>query len=56
MDVKEGLGTDPLAGLYPSEYMEGKRPLSSISYGGLVHNHTEINTDPRPDIQLHRAR
>ena len=58
MDVKEGLGTDPLAGLYPStaaEYMEGKGPLSSNACGGLAHIHTEINADPRPDIQLHMA-
>jgi len=56
MDVRDGLGLDPLAGLYPSTnaaYKEGKGPLSSNSCGGLAHIRTEITADHRPDIQLH---
>ena len=56
MDVRDGLGLDPLAGFYPSTneaYKEGKGPLSSNSLGGSAHIHSDINKDPRPDIQLH---
>ena len=56
MDVKDGFGLDPLAGLYPSTntaYKEGKGPLSSNSCGGVAHIHTEVNNGSRPDIQLH---
>ena len=56
LDVNDGFGVDPLAGFYPStmtDYNEGKGPLSSNVCGGVAHVHTEVNTDPRPDIQLH---
>ena len=56
LDVNEGYGIDPLTGLNPStmtDYRKGKGPLTSNACGGVAHVHTEANTDPRPDIQLH---
>jgi len=56
MDVKDGYGVDPLAGLDPStisDNVEGKGTLSSNGCGGLAHIHTGLSSDPRPDIQLH---
>jgi len=59
IDFQDGLGFDPLAAAYPSTisaYLSGKGPLtSSGGCGGLAHVHTELNTDPRPDIQYHLA-
>jgi len=59
IDFNDGLGIDPLAALYPStflSYLSGGGPLtSSGGCGGLAHVHTELNTDPRPDIQYHLA-
>eukprot|EP00092_Neocalanus_flemingeri_P004698 GFUD01005063.1.p1 GENE.GFUD01005063.1~~GFUD01005063.1.p1 ORF type:complete len:608 (-),score=134.10 GFUD01005063.1:206-2029(-) len=59
IDFQDGLGFDPLAAIYPStlqEYLTGGGPLtSSGGCGGLAHVHTEVNTDPRPDIQYHLA-
>eukprot|EP00092_Neocalanus_flemingeri_P022557 GFUD01024459.1.p1 GENE.GFUD01024459.1~~GFUD01024459.1.p1 ORF type:complete len:369 (-),score=71.68 GFUD01024459.1:368-1438(-) len=57
--IKNGLGFDTLAAVYPStwlEYLYGGGPLSSSGgTGGVAHVHTAINTDPRPDIQYHMS-
>jgi len=59
IDFNDGLGMDPLAATYPSTiraYLNGGGPLtSSGGCGGLAHVHSHINTDPRPDIELHMA-
>jgi len=59
IDFNDGLGFDPLAATYPStirSYLNGGGPLtSSGGCGGLAHVHSQINKDPRPDVELHMA-
>ena len=57
-DTPEPISVDVLASLYPStwtSYLEdGSGPLASNGgLEGVAHIHTDINTDTRPDIQLH---
>ena len=57
-DTPEPLSVDVLASLYPSTWtsylQDGSGPLASNGgLEGVAHIHTDINTDPRPDIQLH---
>jgi len=55
-DVPEGWASSPLLpASASSDYKEGKGPLSHCGIPAMAHIHTDINTDPRPDIQLHLA-
>jgi len=52
-DVPEGHATSPLPPASANDdYKLGKGPLTHVGIPAMAHVHSDINTDPRPDIQM----